>query len=262
MGSHLVKALKKMNHEVISFRGDISKKVNLKISPKIDVVIHLASVINKRNKNIYNEVNIRGTKNIIEFCKENNAGRFIFLSSIKVLSSLNDPYAVSKREAEKIVTGSGLPYIILRPSMIYGPGDKKNLGFLLKIAKFTPLMPLLNFRLQPIFVDDIIKIIVACFNLHPGQVFNIVGPETISFENLLKTIKSLRYKFFIISMPSFFSFIIKLFSFLPFSPLTPWQVKSLFSDEIFDGCAWSEIFSVKPTLFSQGLSKTIYTNYV
>ncbi len=259
VGSHLVPLLKEKGHGVILFEGDISKKEsfrNLKFS-RIDSVIHLASVIKSRKKNLYQEVNVEGTKNIVEFSKEIKAGRFIFLSSIKVLSSLNDSYSDSKREAEKIVMNSGLSYLILRPSMIYGPGDEKNLGFLLRTARSLPFMPLLNFRLQPVFIDDIIKIIISCLDFKVNQIFNIVGRETINFGDLLKTLKSLRYKFFIIPMPLFFSFIIKIFSLLPFSPLTPWQVRGLISDEVFDGCDWPKIFSLKPTPFSEGLSKTI-----
>ena len=260
IGSHMVSFLKKLGHKVVLFKGDISKKESFDkfdYSYKIDAAIHLASIINKRDKNLYKKVNVYGTENFVEFCQKAKIGRLIFLSSIRVLSPLNDPYSDSKREAENIIINSNLPYIILRPSIVYGPGDNKNVSFLLKVVKLIPFIPLLNFQLQPIFVGDMIKIISVCLNSPVNAIFDVVSPETITFKNLLKNLKLLNYKFYIIPMPSLFYFIIRSFSFLPFFPMAPWQIRNLFSREIFSSCSWQEKFNIEPTSFLNGIAATV-----
>lgn len=260
VGSRLVNFLKKKGYEVLSFEGDMTKQEdiqNFSANRKIEAVIHLAAVINAKKRVIFQKVNVEGTKRIIDLSRRLGAGRLIFLSSIRILSAARDTYIDSKREAEKIVVNSGLPYIILRPSMVYGPGDKKNIGFLLKLAKIMPMMPVFNFRMQPVFIDDLVKVISACLSVSASQTINIVGPEIITFADLLAHLKLLGFKFYKLNAPCFFSFLIKIFSFLPFFPLPRWQVKTLLADEIFEEHQWRELFKIKETPFIEGLSKTL-----
>ena len=260
IGSHLTSFLKKRGYSVILFEGDISDKEstnNFKIREKIDIVIHLAGVINKKKKDIFTKVNVGGAENIVELCRKLKARRIIFLSTIRVLSSFSNPYVNSKRKAEEIIINSGLPYIILRPAMVYGPGDLKNIGLFIRLSRFIPLMPMFDFRMQPIFIDDILKIIAACIDFPANAVLNITGPEIISFRDLLARLKSFGYKFYTVNMPSFFSFVIKTFSLLPFSPVPHWQIRGLLSDEIYQGSNWENLFHIEPVLFKDGLSKII-----
>lgn len=260
IGSCLVSFLAKKGCEIVDFLGDITKledTQNFTTNKKIEVVIHLAAVISNKDRRIFQRVNIEGARNIIEMSKRLEAGRLIFLSSIRVLSNSNDPYIDSKREAEQLVINSGLPYIILRPSMIYGPGDNKNIGFLLKLARIMLIIPVLNFRIQPIFIDDLTKAICACLNLSANQIINMVGPEIISFETILKYLKDFGYKFWKINAPAFFSGLIRVISFLPFFPLTSWQIKTLLSNEVYKGDDWQKLLNVAATPFAKGLEATL-----
>lgn len=260
IGSRLAEQLKKNGNEVVLFSGDISKKEDtrgFRGDEKVDVLIHLAAVISHKNKKILEGVNINGTNNVIEMGRRLGIKRLIFLSSIRVLSKSNDPYIDSKRAAEECVVNSGLPYIILRPSMVYGPGDNKNIGFLVKLAKILPIMPVLNFRLQPIFIDDLIKAICACLNLPVNQIINIVGPEVISFEIILNYLKEFGYKFWKINAPAFFSGLIRAISFLPFFPVTSWQTKTLLSDEVYKGDDWQKLLNINTTPFVEGLKSIL-----
>lgn len=260
IGSHLVVSLKKQGHEVILFNGDISKREDIEKfngQQEISCVVHLAAVINSRDKDLFWRINVEGTKNIIDLSRRLSAGRLIFLSSIRAISAVPDPYADSKRAAEDLVIKSGLPYIILRPSLIYGPGDNKNISFLIRLAKRSPIMPVLPFRMQPLFVDDLIKAILACLNLPADQIINIVGTEIISFTDLWNRLKALGFRFYQVKAPKFFCFLLKLLSRFPFFPLTPWQIKTWQADEIFRDHSWPRILDIEATSFSAGLKKTL-----
>jgi nucleoside-diphosphate-sugar epimerase len=259
IGSRLSALLKENGFDTVFFEGDIinrSQVLDWQTNKKIDQVIHLANVTNKKDRKIFRSVNIEGTRNIVDYCKKNNIERLIFLSSIKVLSRLANPYNESKREAEKIIIASGVPFIILRPSMVYGPGDKKNIGFMVKLAKTLPLIPGFGFRMQLVFVDDLARMIMASLNLKPGQIINIAG-RTVSFSDLLKVLKGQGCKFSIINWPKFFAAILKTAGRLGLMSMPAWQVESLLADEIFDESDWHKIFNIKETSLDEGLIKTI-----
>jgi len=260
IGSNLKSFLISKGEKVLLLEGDISSKRTIDLfnpKEKIYAVVHLAAVINKKEKGKFENINIQGTKNVLDLCYKLKIKKIIFLSSIRTLSRFNDPYTDSKRKAEELIISSGITYIILRPSMVYGPGDKKNIGLITRAAKTAPFMPMFDFQMQPIFIDDMIKIISSCLSLQTNSVLNIVGPEIIKFKDLLQVLRLFGYRFYIINLPSFFSFVIKIFSFLPFSPIRYWQIKSLFSDELFKGDDWQKLFKISPTHFSDGLAKTI-----
>ena len=262
IGSHLVSFLQKIGHNVLLLNVDISNKEEvlnffLPANENIDAVVHLAGVINKRDKMIYDKINVQGTANIIEWCKRNKVGRFIFFSTIRALSIHHDPYIDSKKDAEKLVKNSGIPYIILRPSMVYGPGDKKNIGFLIRLAKRLPVMPILNFKMRPIFVGDLVRVAEACLSAPINQIVNVTGAETISFAQIMNALKSAGMRIRLINMPVFFTFLLKIFSALPFFPIPSWQIKTLLTDDVVSDSAWQDLFGLKATSFVSGLFEVL-----
>lgn len=260
IGSHLISFLKKEGYEVILFTGDISKEKdiqNFKTASKVEAIIHLAAAVNNKDKNVFWKVNAEGTKNIVDLGRRLQVVRLIFLSSIRVLSNSSDPYIDSKKDAEQVVINSGLPYIILRPSMVYGPGDKKNIGFLLKCAKIMPVMPVFNFRMQPLFVEDLARAIEAPLHYSANTILNIVGPEILSFKEILQIIrKQSKKNFLLVNYPRFFNWLLRALACLPFFPLPCWQVKTLLADEIYQGDDWVKTFNLKATRFFEGIYAT------
>lgn len=261
VGSRLVPFLSEKGYEIVEFSGDIARREdtrNFTTNKKIEAVIHLAAVINAKKRDIFQVVNAEGTKNIINLSCRLRAGRLVFLSSIRILSASRDPYIDSKKEAEKAVLNSGLPYIILRPSMVYGPGDKKNISFLLKYAKIMPMAPVLNFRMQLIFLEDLIRIIEAALHCPANTTLNIVGPEILSFKEILRIIKKQsKKKFLIINCPRFFNWLLRALACLPFFPLPRWQIQTLLSDEVYQGDDWQKLLGLEATPFVEGLRRTL-----
>lgn len=262
VGSHLVSYLKNSGQEIILLKGDITRKEtfeNLGNSANIESVLHLAAKVNGQDKKSLNSVNFEGTRNVVAFCQLQKIKRLIFLSSVRVLSIFNDPYIHSKKKAESAIIKSGIPYIIIRPSMVYGSGDKKNIGIIISLAKKLPFMPVLHFRLQPIYVDDLVRVVADSLKSPINQTLNIVGPEIISYSDILRILKTQGYKFISLNYPRLFSILLRALSILPFCPLSYHQVKTLLGDEIYQSDNWPELFNIRPTLFMDGLT-IILTN--
>ena len=98
-------------------------------------VIHLAAEIaSQRDADRVALVNVKGTLNLIDACAAAGGPRFVLASTVvtgdahgEVLDEQSElpvetAYGRSKQAAEKLVSSSGLPYAIVRPSHVYGPG--------------------------------------------------------------------------------------------------------------------------------------------
>ena len=196
LGSHL---LKKLDKEKIKYQalvrnknfknrnfiyGNLLNEESLKkIRDPIDTVIHLAAVIDEEDKNLF-RVNVDGTKKLIDLAEKLKVKKFIFLSSALVnFKDIDTPYVRSKKEGEKIVRSSNLPWIILRPTQMYGSGDKRNFGWIFSFIKKSPIVPIFfgDLFLQPVYVGDIVDAILSCLDnkISEKKIYNLGGPELL-----------------------------------------------------------------------------------
>lgn len=255
IGSNLTPRLKEKGHTFTEFHGDILNKENLKKSlaeNKFDAVIHLAAKYAGRASSIY-KTNVDGTRNLIFECEKIGIPKIILISSIRVLSEFKNIYGKSKKEAENAVLNSKLKYVIIRPSLVYGPGDKKNLGKFLKLIKKLPLFPAVDFKIQPIFVSNLTEIIEKSLNLDDNKIINAVGKEEINFIDFLKKANKLgNFKCFIFSVPKI---IFRSMAF--FIPFRSGRAKSLLQNEVFKPDPWWTMFGVKPTGIEDGIKLTL-----
>ena len=145
-------ALSKLNKRFSFIKGDILDSALLKmISSKfnVDIVVHAAAKTGVRssiqNPSIYEEVNVRGTLNMLEYSRLNNIKKFIFISSSSVYGNYTEapfkessnvcnpisPYAASKIAGELFVYSYShiykLPSICLRLFTVYGPSGRPDM---------------------------------------------------------------------------------------------------------------------------------------
>lgn len=155
----------------------------------INCVVHCAArvhIMNDETSNPldeYRKLNVEGTLRLARQAAKQGVKRFIFISSIKVngestpdnkpfnvdsAPNPSDPYGVSKLEAEiglkELASATGMELVIIRPSLIYGPGVKANFRNMMKwIYKGVPL-PLGAIKNQRSFVaiDNLVDLIITC----------------------------------------------------------------------------------------------------
>lgn len=137
IGTHLVEHLK--NHKEEWDDVDVLDKRSgndLHTLPtKYNRIIHLDSMCIVRecidNPSLCHYRNSHETAHLIEYArKTESVGLFVFFSSSRVLYPEHNPYTTSKKYGELLCKAYsecyGLPYIIIRPSTVFGPGDKSN----------------------------------------------------------------------------------------------------------------------------------------
>lgn len=183
-----------------TIKGDLLDSNSLNIATKdVETVIHLAGVRDAK-KIIDYKSNTEGTRNLIDSCKRNQVKKIIFISSLNVtLPNLNN-YARSKLESEKNVINSGLKWVILRPSLVYGRNDRSIINTYLNLIRKLPVIPVIgngNQKIQPIFVDDFIEIIEKVYinaEKYYHKIYTIVGPEVVSYNQLINIISNIFQK--------------------------------------------------------------------
>lgn len=202
LGRHLIAKLKdkdikclvrKEDHgfkNIKTVKGDINDKKALNLLVKnAKIIVHLAAIIDHKDKEEYKRVNIDGTKNLISACKKNKVKRIIFVSSMASTKTHLDDYGKSKSEAEKLLLSSGLDVTILRPSFIYGKDSnsmKKLLDFLNKF-KVIPIVGDGEYKLRPVHVDDVVKAIILSINNKKSinKTYDILGKTELTFNEFI-----------------------------------------------------------------------------
>jgi len=200
--------------------GDISSKINWKDHLNgFDCIIHCAGLTHQMSSikdiNVYNLVNIDGTKRLGEQAAEAGIKRLVFLSSVKVngestdqitkhefshkdKSNPKDSYAISKLEAEKalweISSRTGLEVVVVRLPLVYGFGSKGNLARLIKLVRSGIPLPLSLVKNQRsmIGIDNLVDLLIHCID-HPeasGKTFLASDGQDLSTPELIKLIAS------------------------------------------------------------------------
>jgi nucleoside-diphosphate-sugar epimerase len=170
--------------------GDISVASEVSgICKNIDTVYHCAAVIVTGDASLFTTININGTRNLITDAKKEGVKHFIYISSASVLYPKPTSYSLSKKQGEHIVATSGVPYTIIRPTLVYDKG-KGGLEFDMYLAYLRrfPVAPFIGAGgalKRPVYAGDVIQGLVAvCNNLKTMQkIYNFSGGEAISIRD-------------------------------------------------------------------------------
>ncbi|MBO8130441.1 MAG: NAD(P)-dependent oxidoreductase [Candidatus Marinimicrobia bacterium] len=191
----------------------------------IDVVIHLAGVIEANKKSDYFKVNYYGMVNLLEAIKKSGRRgiKFLYVSSLasagpsnnnspKKEDSINSPvsnYGRSKLAGE-IALLKECDYVnavIVRPAIVYGPGDKETFSFF-KYVK-NHLRPVIGFKeryFSLIYLEDLVKLIIQLMerNIESCEIFFASDGKIYTASQLLKQVSKIMNKWTIpIPVPLF-----------------------------------------------------------
>ncbi len=213
IGQHLVKQLVDQRHQVaclirpshrersfapgISLRvviGDLSDLPALRMALQhVTHVVHLAGIWDETDRDTFESANIQGTRNVIDAMKEVSVKRLITISSVGADTHSAYPYLRIKAQVDDIIEASGLDYTILESSAVYGPRDGWTELIALALRRFPLFFPIPGdggARLQPLFVDDLVRCILACLTNDKtvGKTYTVGGPQQLTYDDLVSII--------------------------------------------------------------------------
>ena len=164
-----------------------------------DALVHLIGIGIESSGSTFEEINVNLTKNTIKLCKKSGIKKIIYISGLGVSKDSTSNYFASKYKAEREIINSGLDYTIFRASYIIGKTDHLTKSLSKQMKKGTIVVPGSGkYRLQPIFVEDVAKIILESIlkKKFSNKILDLVGPKKISFEDFVKLFsKNTKVKF-------------------------------------------------------------------
>jgi NADH dehydrogenase len=176
--------------------GDVTQPSTLAAAfDSVDVVINAVqfptSPIEVPRKGwTFEAVDYRGTVNQVEAAKAAGVKRFVYVSGVGAAPDAPKHWFRFKWQAEEHLRQSGLEWVVVRPTWVYGPRDV-SLNRLLNFSNFLPFVPMFgdgNQAMQPVFVDDLGRVIAALAVKAEAanQLFEVGGPEVMSMNEVLK----------------------------------------------------------------------------
>lgn len=128
---------------------------------------------------------------IVAAAEEHGVRRALFVSTTSIFTRLPARSRQVRVEAEHVVQTSALDWTIVRPTMIYGGPDDRNMARLLRLVRRSPLVlvPGSGHALQqPVHVDDLAQAIVTAVSstVAIGRVYDLAGPEALTLRQVIE----------------------------------------------------------------------------
>jgi 2-alkyl-3-oxoalkanoate reductase len=180
------------------------------LMPGVEVVQHLAAAFRELNvpDSYYEEVNVGGTRVMLEAAFKAGVRKFVYCSTCGVHGDIENPpggedapiapadyYQRTKYEAEPVVLEyfrRGLPATILRPAAIYGPGDPERFFMIYRrVAKGTfPMFGNGRTLYHPLYIDNLIDALVLAMDPDKGlgEAYLIADEEYVEIEDLVRRV--------------------------------------------------------------------------
>jgi 2-alkyl-3-oxoalkanoate reductase len=229
-GTALVRRLLEEGHQVVAFDykeglqcdalrargaevmiGSVTDAAAVARSMKgVEFVFHLAAAFRELNvpNSFYDEVNVRGTRVVLEAARREGVGKFVYCSTCGVHGNVDHPpagedapiqpadyYQRTKYEAGPLVkreAGADMETVILRPAAIYGPGDPERFFMIFKrVAKGTfPMFGSGRTLYHPLYIDNLVDAFLLCMpsGVGHGREYLIADEKYYPIEEIVRAV--------------------------------------------------------------------------
>jgi uncharacterized protein YbjT (DUF2867 family) len=262
LGTRLVARLIKDGHQVTVLSRDREQHKHLLVLPGLtlkncdvyneaqlsehfrgkDVVINLVGILNERGFGGagFRRAHTELTRCVLLAARSAGVTRLLQVSALKAAVDAPSYYLRSKGEAEQLIRDSSftLDWTILKPSVMFGPGD----SFLNRFAGLLAAVPLIfplakpNARFQPVLVDDVIEALLRCLQggTSNRQTYELGGPQIYSLRDIVGLVAKLTgQRRWVVGLPDAISYLQALaMNFVPGRPFSSDNYRSLTVDSV------------------------------
>lgn len=256
-----------LESQVVAVTGSVNNIESLRAAFEgAEIICHLVGLIAETRTQTFKEIVARGTANVVKACRLAGVRRLLYISAIGTSSDAASKYHRTKYVAEQAVISSGLEYVILRPSVIFGPGDGfiSMLERLIRMSPVTPVIGSGRYKLQPVFIDDLVAVMVRSMtsNVGLGRIIEIGGPEKLEFLQILNIIKQVtgRRRLNLHLPLAFMKLVARLMeAVMKPAPITTDQLLMMEAGNVVQSSETIELFGVQPVALEDGLKRYMRT---
>ena len=224
-----------------------------------DIVINLVGIGASSGAQTFEAVHVEGARSIAQAAKAAGVRALVHMSALGVDTAAEiSQYAASKLAGEQAVFGAFPSAVVMRPSILFGPGD----GFfnlMAGLARLFPVLPLIggDSKFQPAYVGDVAEafVLAAEGQLKSGKIYELGGPQVETYRQLMDRVQreAMRNRPLLPLSFGIARLMAGVMSILPFPPLlTADQVELLSVDNVVSAAAIKE----KRTLTGMGIVAT------
>lgn len=153
-----------------------------------DVVVNLIAIL-QGSEAAFEAAHVRWPQRLVQACEAAGGRRLLHVSALGVSEQAPSRYLCSKARGEAVIRAAGLPWQILRPSVIFGAEDRF-LNLFAQLQRVFPVMPLAgaDARFQPVWVRDVAQALHHLIELPgtAGRIYEAAGPEVLSLRELVR----------------------------------------------------------------------------
>jgi len=175
--------------------GDVTDAESLRRAVAgVDTIVQLVA-IRQGPPEQFQRIMVDGTRDLLSAARDAGVGRFVHMSALGTSEETKElvPYYGAKWENEQQVRNSGIPFVIFRPSFVFGP-DGGILPTFVKLAKLAPVTPIIGSgrqRIQPIWADDLARIFTEATQKEDvtGRLFELGGRDAVTWNEFWERLK-------------------------------------------------------------------------
>ena len=181
--------------------GDVGQidvvQANLRNAPSLEralegasAAVNLVGLLYETGRQGFQSIHVMGAQNVAEAARNAGVARLVQMSALGADANSPSKYARTKAEAEAAVRAIDPNTVVVRPSIIFGPGD----GFFNRfaaMAQISPALPLIgggHTRFQPVYLADVARALAQAVSdpTLAGQTLELGGPGVFRFRELMQ----------------------------------------------------------------------------
>jgi uncharacterized protein YbjT (DUF2867 family) len=133
---------------------------------------------------------VANTRVLMQAAAEAGVGKVVHISVSNPTLDSPLPYYAGKARTEEVVKESGMRWAIVRPTLVFGPGDIliNNIAWALRRMAVFGMPGLGHYRVQPVAAEDVAEIALSVASREENTIVDAAGPDTVTFAELVDEI--------------------------------------------------------------------------
>lgn len=231
-----------------------------------DVVVHAIQFKNHPVEKpslgrTYLEVDGKGTQVAVAAARRAGVRRFVYMSGAGAGQNRQEPWFQAKDMAEAAIRDSGLEYTMLRPSWIYGRGDRSMNRFV-TFCRYFPVVPVIGDGRTPVYpayVEDVARCAAEAVVREDAKdkVHELGGPDRMTMDEIIRTVQKVlgRRRPLIHQPGGLMKLLVLPLTLLPEPPLSPSAIDFILQDVPLDPKPAMEYFGFPFLRLEEGLRR-------
>lgn len=160
-----------------------------------DAVVQMAGVHHEHGRQSFRSVHVEGTRHLIDEARRAGSDRFVLVSALGA-STAGEPFFRTKGRAEALVRDSGLAGVVVRPALVFGPGDH----FTTALVRWLERCPVFclprawDATVRPVAIEDVADALCQCVEREDvvDDTHTLAGPEPLSLAEAVRAVAGVR----------------------------------------------------------------------